>query len=165
MRNVDGSQERAWVQIGAMDHHSKRHRSRDRVYPEHDYPHQELTGKIIASSFAVFRAFGYGFLESVYRRALCVELDHLGVSVAQEVPYELFHRGVSVGLYYADVVAESTVIVETKTAPVVDPTAAQQLLNCLCAARLTLGLLVYFGPTGAQIKRVIRSVDGRVTYV
>jgi len=89
----------------------------------------------------------YGFVESVYRRALCVELNHLGVSVAQEVPYELFHRGVSVGLYYADVVAESTLIVETKTGPIVDPAAAQQLLNYLCAARLTLGLLVYFSPT------------------
>jgi GxxExxY protein len=165
MHNADDSREATSVQIGPMDNHSNRQRVRRKHYPEHDYPHQQLTGKIIASSFAVFRAFGYGFLESVYRRALCVELDHLGVSVAQEVRYELFHRGVSVGLYYADVVAESAVIVETKTARVVDPTAADQLLNCLCAARLTLGLLVYFGPTGAQIKRVIRSADGRVTYV
>ena len=47
----------------------------------------------------------------------------------------------------------------------VDPAAADQLLNYLCAARLTPGLLVHFGPTGAQIKRVIRSADGRVTYV
>jgi GxxExxY protein len=148
-----------------MDNHPNRRHGRRNDYPEHDYPHQELTGKIIASSFTIFRAFGYGYLESVYRRALCVELDHLGVAVAQEVPYELFHRGVSAGRYCADVVAESKVIVETKTGRVVDPTAADQLLNYLCAARLTLGLIVYFGPAGAQIKRVIRSTDGRVTYV
>jgi GxxExxY protein len=148
-----------------MDNHPNRRHVRRKNYPEHDYPHQELTGKIIASSFAVFRGFRYGFGESVYRRALCVELDHLGVSVAQEVPYELFHRGVSVGLYRADVVAESTIIVETKTGRAVDPAAVDQLLNYLCAARLTLGLFVHFGPTGAQIKPVIRSSDGRVTYV
>lgn len=63
---------------------------RARKYPEHDYPHQELTGKIIASSIVVFRAFGYGFLESVYRRALGLELQYIGVAVAQEVPFELF---------------------------------------------------------------------------
>lgn len=165
MRNGDGGRNADLAQIVFMDNNRKQHRGRGKVYPEHDYPHQALTGKIIASGYAAFRSFGYGLLESVYRRALCVELDYRGVSVAQEVPYELYHRGVSVGLYYADVVAESTVLIETKTARVIDPTAAQQLLNCLCAARLTLGLLVYFGPIGAQIKRVIRSADGRVTYV
>jgi GxxExxY protein len=138
---------------------------RARKYPEHDYPHQELTGKIIASSFVVFRAFGYAFLESVYRRALGVELDYCGVTVTQEAPFELFHRGVSVGLYRADLVADSTVIVETKTGLILDPTTPDQLLNCLCAAKCTLGLIVYFGPTGARVKRVIRSADGRVTYV
>lgn len=71
----------------------------------------------------------------------------------------------SVGLYGADLVANSTVIVETKTGLVLDPTTPDQLLNCMSAARLTLGLIIYFGPTGARAKRVIRSADGRVTYV
>src|SRR5689334_10965369 len=134
-------------------------------YPEHDYPHQQLTGKIIAASYAVYRVFGYGFLESVYRRALAVELQYLGVKVAQEVPYELFHRGVGVGLFKADLVAENVVVVETKTGRTLDPSTYDQLLNCLCAARLTLGLIVYFGPNGVHVKRVIQSDDVRVTHV
>ena len=44
---------------------------------------------MIGASYVVFRAFGYGFLESVYRRAMAVELRFLGVNVAQEVPYKL----------------------------------------------------------------------------
>jgi GxxExxY protein len=147
-----------------MDANQRPPNARAFKYPEHDYPHQELTGKIIASSFVVFRAFGYGFLESVYRRALAVELEYCGVAVTQEVPFELFHRGVS-GLYRADLVADSTVIVETKTGLILDPTTPDQLLNSMCATQCALGLIVYFGPTGARVKRVIRSANGRVTYV
>lgn len=134
-----------------------------RDYSEQAYPHQALTGKIIASAYAVAREFGYGFLESVYRRALAVELQYRGVSVAQEVPFELFHRGAPVGTYRADLIAESVVLIETKTGHILDPTAPSQLLNCLCAARLTLGLMVYFGPAGVQVKRMIKS-NNDVTY-
>jgi GxxExxY protein len=129
-------------------------------YPEDQFPLQALTGTIIAAAFEVFRDFGYGFLESVYRRALVVELRHRGVRVDEEVAYALFHRGESVGVYRADMVTESRVIVETKTGIVLDPIAPVQLLNYLCAAKLGLGLVVHFGPRGARIKRVIASDRG-----
>ena len=132
-----------------------------KTFSEREYPGQSLTGLIIASSFAVFRSFGYGFLESVYRRALAVELRYRGVAVAEEVPYELFYRGVSVGFYRADMVVESTVMVETKAGLVADPSAPAQLLNCLSAAQLSLGLIVHFGPRGASIKRIIASDQAR----
>ena len=90
---------------------------------------QSLTGTIIAGAFSVFRAFGYGFLEPVYRRALGVDLNRRGVRVEQEVKYELFHFGEPVGCYKADMVVDSRVIVETKTGLIVDPLARVQLLN------------------------------------
>ena len=121
------------------------------------YPLQGLTGKIIASAYAVFRARGFGFFESVYRRALVVELRYLGVAVAEEVSYEIFHRGVSVGLYRADVVADSKVIIEVKTGSLLDAVAVVQVRNYLRAAGLTLGLVVHFGPRGVTVKRVITS--------
>jgi len=34
---------------------------RPRHFPEREYPEQRLTGKIIASSYTVFRSFGFGF--------------------------------------------------------------------------------------------------------
>jgi GxxExxY protein len=119
-----------------------------------------MTGTIIAAAFAVFRAFGYGFLESVYRRALVIELRRRGVRVEEEVRYELFHHGEPVGCYKADMVVESRVIVETKTGYTPDATAPTQLLNYLCAARLTLGLVIHFGPRGAKPRRVVSSEQG-----
>jgi GxxExxY protein len=139
----------------ADDHHRA---STDR------YPLQQLTGRITASAYGVQRKFGYGYLESVYRRALAVEMQYHGIAVAQEVTYELFHRGVPVGLFRADLVADSRVIVEAKTGLLPDPVAPAQLLNYLRAADLSLGLLIHFGPRGASIKRVVASPEYRARW-
>ena len=130
-------------------------------YSDEAFPLQAITGTIIASGFATFLAFGYGFLESVYRRALVVELRRRGVRVEQEVAYELFHHGESVGYYRADLVVESRIIVETKTGLTFDPLARTQLLNYLSASHLTLGLVIHFGPTGARVKRVVSTNTAR----
>jgi GxxExxY protein len=124
-------------------------------FSEDAFPLQAVTGTVIAASFTVFKTFGCGFVEPVYRRAMVVELRHRGVCVEQEVKYELFHRGESVGYYKADMVVDSRVIVEIKTGPLPDPLAPAQLLNYLCAAGLSLGLLIHFGPKGAKAKRVV----------
>jgi len=133
---------------------------RSRLFPKAGYPAQELTGKIIGAFFEVHRVFGFGHLEAVYRRSVAVELDFIGISTAQEVPFELTHRGVEVGFYRADLVVESTVIVEVKTGPLMNPVAPAQLLNYLKAAKREVGLVLHFGPR-PQIKRVIAS-RGRV---
>ena len=126
-----------------------------------DLPEETLTGRVIASAYNVQRSFGYGFAETVYRRALAVELQFIGVPVAQELSYELFHRGVSVGAYRADLVVDDRLIVEVKTGKVLEAVARAHLLNYLRAADLPLGLLAYFGPNGTSIKRVISSPEHR----
>ena len=127
----------------------------------HGLPDETRTGKVIACSYNVQRSFGYGFAEPVYRRALAVELQFIGVPVAQERCFELFHRGVPVGTYRADLVVADRLIVEVKTGKVLESVARAQLLNYLRAADLPLGLLVHFSPNGASIKRVISSPEYR----
>ena len=132
--------------------------NRRQQYDRHDFPDQPLSGLIIASGYAVHRAFGYGFLESVYRRALVVELSHRGALVAQEVRFGLLHRGVNVGVYRADVIVEQRIIVEVKAGLLPDPIAPVQLLNYLRASGLHLGLVLHFGPD-VHIRRVIDSCN------
>jgi GxxExxY protein len=132
-----------------------------RKFSEQRYPLQRLTGRIIAASYVVHRTFGFGYLEAVYRRALAVELRYQGILVAEEVPYELFHRGVSVGYYRADLVVDSRVIVETKTGRVLEPSAPAQLLNNVRAAGLSVGLVVHFG-LSVKTKRIVVSSPERL---
>ena len=51
--------------------------------------------------------------------------------------------------------------VETKTGLPFNPLAPIQLLNYLCAARLTLGLVIHFGPAGAKARRVVSTDQPR----
>src|SRR5262245_48054514 len=108
------------TQIALVPH--PRYRPTRRL-PEADYPLQRLTGQIIEAFFHVHHTFGYGFLESVYRKALAVELQRRSIPIEQLVRYQLVYYGVSVGTYEADLVVDRSVIVETKTGLVLDPVA------------------------------------------
>ncbi len=127
-----------------------------RRFSERDYPEQELTGLIISSGYHVHRTFGFGFLESVYRRALAVELRHRGAVVEEERRFKLFHRDVEVGLYKADLIVEGRVIVETKSGLLPDPHAPAQLLNYLGVSDVEIGLILDFCPE-LHIKRLVRT--------
>jgi hypothetical protein len=131
-----------------------------KLYAHADFPDQHLSGLVIAAGYAVHQAFGYGFLEAVYRRALVVDLMHRGVAVEQESRFDLVYRGVNVGTYRADILVERRMIVEVKTGLLPDPVASAQLLNYLAAAHLVVGLVLHFGPR-LEIKRVILSSKSR----
>src|SRR3954464_12822387 len=100
-----------------------------RSHARADYPHSELTGAILGSALAVHGTFGFGFLESVYRRGLAAELRFRGIETMQEVSYELRHRNEGVGVYRADIVVAGLVIVEVKTGLIPDPIGPQLTLN------------------------------------
>ena len=125
------------------------------------YPLSELTGGVIAGFYRTYDVFGFGFLESVYKRALALELQHAGLTVQREVPFELFHLDQSIGLYRADLVVSATLIVEVKTGSSLAPEAVSQLLNYLNVTKLPLGLLLFFGPK-PKVRRIIR--DSRREY-
>jgi GxxExxY protein len=120
------------------------------------YPFSELTRNVIAAFYRAYDALGFGFLESVYTRALSVELRVAGLAVEREVPFELFHLGEWIGRYRADLIVENKIIIEVKTGPALDPQAIPQLLNYLNVSRLPLGLVLFFGPN-PKIKRLIRN--------
>ena len=128
-------------------------------YPEELFPLKALTGTIIASAFTIFNKFGFGFLETVYRRALVVELRYRGVWIDEEMLFDMAHRDEPIGTYKADVIAEKRVIVEAKTGRTRDPTAPTQLLNYLSVTKLDLGLVIHFGPRGVEVKRVIATEE------
>jgi GxxExxY protein len=93
------------------------------AFVDPNYLLSELTADVIAGFYRTYDAFGFGFLESVYRRALSAELRLAGLGVEREVPFELVHLGEEVGRYRADLIIEKTLIVEVKTGRLLDPDA------------------------------------------
>lgn len=117
---------------------------------------EALTRKIIGGFFHVHTTLGHGFLESVYAKALELELVARGLHVAREVAADVYYKGDVVGVFRADMLIESRVVLELKASRKLEPSDIAQLLNYLRATELELGLLLHFGPR-ASFKRLIAS--------
>ncbi len=122
---------------------------------EKRFLHKETTEKIIGAAFEVHRELGYGFLERVYQRALQVELLRAGVSAEIEKRIQVQYKGVVVGDYDADLIVDGCVAVEFKVALQYDKRDEAQLLNELKATGIKIGLLINFGRTKVEYKRLV----------
>jgi GxxExxY protein len=102
----------------------------------------------------VHRALGPGFLESVYRRALVVELEcaHLSVEVEKEVV--IVYKGREVGRHRLDLIVENSVIVELKTVEELSRAHYAQVRSYLKATGLCIALLVNFSKEKSDFRRI-----------
>ncbi|MFI5311195.1 MAG: GxxExxY protein [Gemmatimonadales bacterium] len=116
--------------------------------------HGDLTREIIGAFFDVYNELGYGFVESVYQRALPLALAARGLHSEREVPLTVRFRGAVVGDYRTDLLVEGKVIVESKVADRILPVHDLQLLNYLKATGITVGLVLNFGPR-ATFRRLL----------
>lgn len=114
-----------------------------------------VTEAIIGGAFAVSNALGLGFLEKVYEVALVVALRKAGLTVLQQVIYEVRHEGQIVGEYIADFVVKDAVLVELKAIKEFDSVHMAMCLNYLRASGLTLCLLINFGKAKVDVKRIV----------
>ena len=117
--------------------------------------HADVTDKIIGAAFEVYGELGYGFLESVYQKAVQVELQRSGLKAEIECPIKVKYRNVIVGEFRADLFVNDTVIVELKTAKNYNAEDEPQLLNELKATGIKVGLLINFGRTKVEFKRMV----------
>jgi len=117
--------------------------------------HREVTEAIIGAAFDVHSELGYGFLERVYQRSLQVELSRRGFSAEIERRIQVKYKGVIVGDYDADLIVANSVVIEIKVNPQYDKRDEAQLLNELKATGLKVGLLVNFGRTKVEYKRLV----------
>ena len=77
------------------------------------YKHSELTSAIINAFYDVYNTLGNGFLEKVYENTLVFELRKRGFMVNQQSALNVYYDGLIVGQYFADLLVEDAVVVET----------------------------------------------------
>jgi GxxExxY protein len=114
-----------------------------------------VTHDIIGAAFEVHRELGYGFLEKVYLRAMQTELKLRGQNAELEHRISVQYKGVGVGDYAADLLVAKRVLVELKIAPEYQTADEAQLLNELKATGIKVGLLINFGRTKVEFKRMV----------
>ena len=115
------------------------------------------TYAIQGAIFEVYRTLGCGFLETVYQKALEVELSQRNIPFVAQAEIQISYKGVTLDQSYrADLICYNNVIVELKAVQNLLPEHEAQLQNYLRATKMRVGLLVNFGHyPNVEIKRIV----------
>ena len=113
-----------------------------------------LTDRIIKCIITVHRTLGPGFLESVYRRAMMIELGKANLRAETESKVVIRYDGQEVGVHRLDILIEGQVIVELKTVECLSPSHYSQVRSYLKATGLKRALLVNFSKSTSAFRRV-----------
>jgi GxxExxY protein len=108
--------------------------------------HADISREIIGGFYETYNDLGFGFSETIYRKALEIVLVERGLDVQCEYPITVFFRGTQIGFHRCDMLIERCVILEIKGTELLSPVAKNQLRNYLAAMKLDLGMLLHFGP-------------------
>ncbi|OYQ40614.1 GxxExxY protein [Flavobacterium cyanobacteriorum] len=121
-----------------------------------EYKYSDLTGKIIGCAIEVHRILGNGFQEVIYQRALEIEMAQQGIAFSREHEMDIFYKGDKIGQRRVDFFVEGKVMVELKALVQLENVHLAQAINYLEAYGLEIGLLLNFGNTSLQFKRVMK---------
>jgi len=122
----------------------------------------ELTYKINGCAMKVHSTLGNGFQEVVYQRCLAIELAKAGLEFAREQEQTIFYEGENVGTRRADFIVEGKVIVELKALINLEDVHLAQAKNYVVAYDFPIGLLINFGATSLQFKKVFNPKYNKV---
>lgn len=105
----------------------------------------ELIEKVIGAAIEVHRILGPGLLESVYERALIIELKLRGISVDQQVEVPVEFKGYDLGLgFRSDVIVEKCLLLELKAIREITDQDIAKTLNYMKLLKFRKGLILNF---------------------
>jgi GxxExxY protein len=114
------------------------------------------TYAIIGAAMEVHRQLGCGFLEPVYQEAMLLEMTSRGIAYRAQVQFPVFYKGRRLeASYKPDFVCDESVIVELKALKALSGVEESQVINYLKATGFHVGLLLNFGTSSLQYKRLV----------
>lgn len=130
---------------------------------------EELSALVVDTAFHLHKDLGPGLLESVYEAVLAKALENRGLRVERQKPVPIKYEGLQFDEgFRADLLVESSLLVELKSVEEFVPVHGKQVLTYLRLLSLPLGLLINFGAKTFKdgIKRIVNNhKQDFVTYV
>jgi len=106
---------------------------------------ERLIDAVLTAATTVHRELGPGLLESVYERALMIELQDAGLHAESEVVVPVSYRGRDLGTgFRADIIVEDALLLELKAVDRLSPIHLAQVITYLKLLRLRRGFLLNF---------------------
>ena len=104
----------------------------------------------------VHSTLGNGFQEVIYQRALALEMPYHDLTFKREMEMYIYYREHNIGTRRVDFFVEEKVMVELKAVVQLEDVHLAQAINYLEAYHMDIGLLINFGNSSLQFKRVMK---------
>jgi len=102
----------------------------------------------------VHNIIGNGFQEIIYQRALAIELNSRGIKFEQEKEMYISYKEEYIGTRRVDFFVDDSVMVEIKAMEKIEDIHKNQAINYLEVYNIADGLLINFGASSLEFKRV-----------
>ena len=133
-----------------MDHKNDQQKNA----PKREQLHVELTEKIIGCGLKVQTTLGPGFDKDIYHNAMIVEMTNQKLEFENNWEIKVYYEAVNVGTYKLDFLVQDKVIVTVMAVEDLEAKYIHQIKAHLAAAGLKVGLILNFGNSTLDIKRV-----------
>lgn len=117
-----------------------------------------LIDTVLDAATDVHRTLGPGLFESVYEKALAIELTERGIAIAIQRSVPAVYRGHDLGIgFRADIIVEESLLLEIKAVDDWSPVHLSQVITYLRLLNLKRGYLLNFN------KRLLKDGIKRVS--
>lgn len=118
-----------------------------------------LAYAVIGAAIEVHSELGPGHAESVYEKALCIELTSRGIPFTHQLRYAMIYKGHEVGEGRLDLLVGALLVVEIKACESLAPLHTSQVIAYLKATNKQLALLINFNVRRLKegIKRIAKT--------
>ena len=102
----------------------------------------------------VHSTLGNGFQEVIYQRAFAIEMKNQNLAFVRELEIPIYYQDIEVGRRRVDFLVDDKILVELKAVAQLEKIHLAQGLNYLEAFKMEIGLLINFGSTKLEFKRL-----------
>lgn len=119
----------------------------------------DLAYTIIGCVLKVHSKLGPGLLESVYQKALMIELDNACLLAEAEVPLAVVYDDQNLGIgFRIDILVENQIVLELKSVSMLEKVHFKQLQTYLKLANKPMGYLINFNAESLRIGHEINRI-------
>ena len=119
-----------------------------------DFKFKDITERIIGAAMKVHSTLGNGFPENIYQRAMVLQMEEDCLQFESECNMTVYYLNKPIGFRRVDFFVEGKICVELKALSDLEPVNFTQTRNYLEAFNMEVGLLINFGATSLQFRRL-----------
>lgn len=120
-----------------------------------EYKYSDITEKIIGCCMTVHNTLGLGFPEYIYQRALEIEIRKQKLNFVREKVMPIYYDNIEIGNRRVDFLVEDKIMLELKAIFQLDNIHFSQTMNYIETYKLEIGLLINFGNSKLEFKRLV----------